>query len=682
MVLGLLTLLPAAGGGDPRVDVGDSNLTEYFRMETAKLAASALAEPPTDPAAWREEHRHQLFEMLGLSPLPEWTPLEAVVTGRVVADDFTVENLHFQSMAGLYVTANLYIPVGLQAPAPAILYVCGHGASIQDGVSYGNKVSYHHHGAWFARHGYVCLTIDTLQLGEIQGLHHGTHRLGQWWWNSRGYTPAGVEAWNGIRAVDYLVSRSEVDPKRIGMTGRSGGGAYTWFVAALDERIRVAAPVAGITDLENHVVDGVVEGHCDCMFFVNTYRWDYPLLAALVAPRPLLIANSDKDSIFPLEGVLRVHEKVRTVYRSLGAANHLGLLITEGPHRDSQDLRVPVFRWFNRFLQQDDALIERAAMRVFEPEQLKVFDHLPLDARNADIQETFVAGAPGPRIPDSANDWKGMRDGWLSSLRKLSFAAWPQNSPPVRVSLTATGKGAGLGWRTYEIESQPAVPLRLIVLRQQDADFPRQVMLHVLDDAQWAQWTPAMRALLSLNPDAAEAAIDDEDAMLLQRGAGREPGLLAWLAPRGVGPLAWTVPEAKQVQIRRRFQLLGQTVDGMRVWDIMRGIQAVQSIVGQGQLPVHLRASDDMAVNALMASLFEPGLHRLELIRLPASFRHGPDYLNVLRILELPEALAMATPAAGVRLIEPAPGVWDYSFMVGTRLDWPRDRIQFGIDLR
>ena len=108
-------------------------------------------------------------------------------------------------------------------------------------MSFGNKTGYQHHGEWFARNGYVCLIIDSLQLGEIPGLHHGTHHLGQWWWNARGYTPAGVEAWFGIRALDYLCSRPEVDAERIGLTGRSGGGSYSWTIAALDDRVKVAA---------------------------------------------------------------------------------------------------------------------------------------------------------------------------------------------------------------------------------------------------------------------------------------------------------------------------------------------------------------------------------------------------------------------------------------------------------
>src|SRR5205085_2181277 len=79
----------------------------------------------------------------------------------------------------------------------------------------GNKTAFQHHGAWFATHGYAALLIDTLQLGEIAAIHHGTYRENRWWWQARGYTPAAVECWNGIRALDYLQSRPEVDGERI-----------------------------------------------------------------------------------------------------------------------------------------------------------------------------------------------------------------------------------------------------------------------------------------------------------------------------------------------------------------------------------------------------------------------------------------------------------------------------------
>src|SRR6185437_3059608 len=201
---------------------GDRLRDTYFRAQVKHIADADLADIKTR-ADWekkRPEYRRQFLDMLGLWPLPPRTDLHATITGKVETDLFTVEKLHFQSSPGLYVTANLYVPKRAKLPAPAVLYVCGHANTVIDKVSYGSKVNYQHHPAWFAEHGYVCLILDTLELGEIPGDHHGTSRRGMWWWQALGYTPAGIECWNAMRALDYLETRKEVDAKRIGVTGR------------------------------------------------------------------------------------------------------------------------------------------------------------------------------------------------------------------------------------------------------------------------------------------------------------------------------------------------------------------------------------------------------------------------------------------------------------------------------
>jgi hypothetical protein len=154
----------------------------FLRRATMQLAGDDLAGIKTldDWQSRRPQLRQQLFEMLGLSPLPEKTDLKPTVTGTVDAGEFIVEKLHFQSRPGLYVTANFYRPKHVDKPLPTILYLCGHGTVKLDGVSYGAKASYLHHAAWFAREGYCCLILDTLQLSEIEGHHHGTNRFG-WW---------------------------------------------------------------------------------------------------------------------------------------------------------------------------------------------------------------------------------------------------------------------------------------------------------------------------------------------------------------------------------------------------------------------------------------------------------------------------------------------------------------------
>ncbi|HEU0010306.1 MAG TPA: CocE/NonD family hydrolase, partial [Verrucomicrobiae bacterium] len=665
----------------------------YFKAETARIEDRCLVEVRTldDWQRRCEEYRARLFEMLSLAPLPARGDLRAAVTGRVERDSCVVENVHFQSLPGLYVTANLYVPKNLARPAPTILYLSGHGPVISNGVSFGNKVAYQHHGAWFARHGYACLIVDSLQLGEILGLHHGTYREGLWWWNSRGYTPAGVEAWNCVRALDYLETRPEVDKTRFGVTGRSGGGAYSWWIAALDDRIKAAAPVAGITDLHNHVVDGTVEGHCDCMFTVNTWRWDYPQVAALVAPRPLLIVNTDADSIFPLDGVQRLHAMIRRIYALHRAADKLGLVIGPGPHKDTQDLQVPVLRWFNRHLRGDDPLIEAAAMNQFTSEQLKVFRELPTDAINTNIHETFVAAAPTAAVPKTKEDWERQRREWLAGLGEKCFGGWPEIPPPLAVEKRIEAERDDVRLQAWDFTSQENVRLRLYLATGRGFTPPGRVELGVLGPSDTAGGPVSYDGWLAGMAGGFPNELRDELAVTAARanGAGfdairqrlqNEPVGLAWLAPRGVGLDAWNSNPKKQVQIRRRFMLLGQTLDGMRVWDIRRGVQALRALPQFKESKLSLAGAGDLACDALYAALHEPGIEQLNLWALPESHRPGPDYLNVLRVLDVPQAVALAAEHSSVRLHGARREAWAYPRQAAAALGWPAERLRVESD--
>jgi dienelactone hydrolase len=659
-------------------------LARYFRAETERLATRCLSEIKTldDWNAARQTYREQLLEMLGLSPLPARTDLNASVTGKLEHKEFTVEKLHFQSMPGLYVTANLYLPKTSPQPAPAILYLCGHAVVVTNGISFGNKTAYQHHGIWFARNGYACLLIDTVQLGEIQGIHHGTHRENMWWWNARGYTPAGVEAWNAIRAIDYLQSRPEVDPARIGVTGRSGGGAYSWTTVALDDRVRAAAPVAGITDLQNHVVDGAVEGHCDCMFFVNTYGWDYPLLAALSAPRPLLICNSDKDWIFPLDGVVRLHSKVKKIYELHNATNKLGLLITEGPHKDTQDLQVPVFRWFNRHLKGEDPIIELAATKLFTPQQLRVFEQLPADERTSKIHESFVSTASAPESPQNAEEWAQQRDRWKRLLMEKVFRNWPPAPQTARaaVKVFEPAERSGMTLQIIELESQLHVPLRLYTLKESRREKSERLILEVLDSENWPAWLGAIRDTFGLELTneclTTPPGTNARPRLDQLRAQAAEGVVLAWLSPRGIGLSKPSNNVRTQTHIRRRYMLLGQTLDEMRVWDIMTALNAVADLPKMRGLPITLKAENQMAVNALYASLFARPAHQLELNSLPESHRTGPDYLNVLRILDIPQTVAIVAEKSAIQLMTRQPEAWAYPRLIQTQLDWPKERLR------
>jgi dienelactone hydrolase len=620
---------------------GDRLVGEYFRQQTARLTKRALSEIETleDWTQRRGEYRRQLLEMLGLDPLPERTPLQDVVTGTVDNGEVLVERLHFQSRPGLYVTANLYRPRQQSGPLPAILYVCGHGGEKQDGVSLGNKTHYQHHGGWFARNGYVCLIIDTIQLGEIEGLHHGTYREQMWWWNSRGYTPAGVEAWNCVRALDYLQSRPEVDPQRLGVTGRSGGGAYSWWIAAIDDRIQVAVPVAGITSLANHVVDGTVEGHCDCMFMVNTYGWDYPMVAALVAPRPLLISNTDKDRIFPLDGVIDLHAKVRRIYELHGAGDKLGLQITEGPHKDTQELHIHAFRWFNRFLRDDDSLIETTATPLFEKAQLRVFDALPADERVTTIHESFVPEASPDSLPASDDAVAELSGQWMSSLREHCFRGWPAEPDELRIEVVPPANAAAI--QAIDFTSQQPYRLRMYVLGDiTDKQLPLHVT--VLHQDEWESLAAGLAAAYPADFPGIEASGE----LLEQLQADAVSAVRVFVAPRGVGPTEWSRDEPKRTHIRRRFMQLGQTVATMQIYDVRRALQALDQLPElqvpelQGRVR-DLQADGEAAFWTIFAALFEDRIGTLTLTRLPLNNREAPDLLNVSRFIDMQHVVRM-----------------------------------------
>src|SRR5712672_1562732 len=169
--------------------------TNHLKQVVGGISARCLSEIKTleEWKKQRPELRRQLLEMLGLDPLPARTPLKAQITGRLERDAYRIEKIVFQSMPGLYVTGNFYLPKGSAGPQPTILYLCGHSPH-----PLGAKVEYQDRALWFASHGFACLVLDTLEFGEVAGIHHGTHNLNMWHWLSLGYTPAGTEVWSAI----------------------------------------------------------------------------------------------------------------------------------------------------------------------------------------------------------------------------------------------------------------------------------------------------------------------------------------------------------------------------------------------------------------------------------------------------------------------------------------------------
>jgi cephalosporin-C deacetylase-like acetyl esterase len=612
----------------PDTTAGDAMIDKYLAGLAKDLSGRFL-----DSAKTREEWQRKLprlhreyLDMLGLWPLPEKTPLHATVTGTLEHEGVVIEKLHYQSRPGLYVTGNLYRPKEPKGRLPAILYVCGHSGKGRDG----NKTAFQDHGLWFANNGYVCLIVDTLQLGEIPGVHHGTYGIRnenyaihkdpvevRWWWQALGYTPAGVECWNGIRGIDYLISRPDVDPERIGVTGISGGGAATFWIAAADERVKVAVPVSGMSDLESYVTNKVINGHCDCMFLVNTYQWDWTTIAALIAPRPLLFANSDNDTIFPMDGNRRVMAKLRRLYQMYDKPELVDDYISKGGHEDRADLRVAAFGWMNRHLKNETAPVRYEPYKQLPGKELRVFAEekdIPRDAINGKVDETFVKRAE-VKLPEPGKfaEWK---QGMIDRLKQECFVRWFPEAIAAAESVAVERSS-----RDYITEK-------------------------------------GIRVQFALMPKGTGASSPFDRRFLLISGPGDEESDSSWikkklsgdelptreLLPRGVFE-RWT-QKSPPNYVERSHALLGLTADTGRLHDVI----AVTRSLGK-QDDNRLVARGQAGIIAAYAALFEPSIKEVIIVNPPTSHRDGPIFLNVLRVLDIPEALGMLAPNVKLTLI-------------------------------
>jgi dienelactone hydrolase len=620
VALFLLALLGASLSAQERKP-GDAMIEKYLAAETDRLSQKFLdgAKTLDDWQQKRPRLHREYLDMLGLWPLPDKTPLHATVTGSLEKYGVIVEKLHYQSKPGLYVTANLYRPKTVTTKLPAIVYVCGHSGRGRDG----NKTAFQDHGFWFANNGYVCLVLDTLQLGEIAGIHHGTYGIRhgkepaetRFWWHSAGYTPAGVECWNGVRGIDYLLTRPEVDAQRIGVTGISGGGAATFWIAAADERVKVAVPVSGMSDLESYVKNKVINGHCDCMFLYNTYQWEWTTIAALVAPRPMLFANSDDDKIFPMDANRRIITKLRQLYTVYRKADLVDEYVSKGGHAYRPDLRVAVFKFLNKHLKGDTTtpVEDCEQYKEIPGKELRVFPEdsdIPKDALNAKIDESFV-----PRrkveLPEEGK-----------------FAEWKEKL------LTE------LDHRSLHIKRETIEPAE---------SFSKIRPFNYLTLFPGAQSSLGKHDTGNPNASFGTLVVTTQDAKrgLQQKMVEGGWGIGAYVVlPRGempkIGNRDWTTNSPPNF-VLRSHALLGQTVDRGKVLDI---IGAIRTLKKHHDQPVtwRLAGSSSGAILVTYAALFELSVKEVIIIDPPKSHQDGPHFLGILRVLDIPDALGLLAP--------------------------------------
>ena len=613
-------------GPPDRDKPGDEMIQEYMARLTQEVHGR-FKQDVASPDYWtdsRRRYKEEYFYMLGLGSMPEKTPLKPTVTGTMTGDGFVVDMLHYQSRPGLYVTANLYRPTKIPKGdrLPAVLYVCGHSNRGRNG----NKTAYQSHGMWFARHGYICLVLDSLQLGEIAAIHHGTYRERRWWWHSRGYTSAGVECLNGIRGIDYLTKRPDVDPQRIAVTGISGGGAATFWIAAADDRVKVAVPVSGMADLMSYIPNRVINGHCDCMFLYNTFQWPWTRIAALVAPRPLLFVNSDKDAIFPMDANERVINRLERIYSLYGAGDFVGSVVSIGGHAYRKDIRQAAYRFINMHLKNDPGVVTdsevdlvtgsgRDVQHPIKLEKLRVFPQdsdIPADELNTTIDRHFV---PVAKVqPPHKGEYPAWKKAILAELRRVAFRGFPEQIPAATL-LERVGPGEIL------LASEPGIK---ISLRSVSAQKSKEKIARIL--------------LIVQNPS------ETEDASGLIKKLSRPGDLVFTVAARGVGKTQWTQKNPPNF-VERSHALLGRTVDAGRVRDIAAAACYLRNEHGK-DIPICVSGEGIGGVLAAYAALWESDITEVIVNKPPLSHMNddAPQFLNVLRVCDIGDVLGMIAP--------------------------------------
>ncbi|MDP7253368.1 MAG: acetylxylan esterase [Planctomycetota bacterium] len=587
------------------------NMWEYLCELGRRMSSQALADI-NSLEKWktvREERKHEFFGMLGLADLPARGELSPQVSGTTQGEGYSIRRLSIQSLPGVHVNCNLYIPDGLEGPGPAVLYVCGHGMI--------GTQHYQAQGDLWARRGYVLLALDTLEQGDSRGDHHGIYYETEMDWINRGYTSSGGELWNSLRALDYLCSLVEVDEERIGVTGISGGGALSWWVGAADERVKAIAPVCGTSTMTSHIAERTVNGHCDCMLYLNLHQREMSEIGALCAPRPLLVGCAREDSLFHPDAYRLVVEQTRKIYSFYGKGELCTLCEYPGPHSYSKKVHDAIQRLFDQHVAGDERPILDIEEPKFAEKELTVAGGAPPPNDRIELLPTLLSTRGRTPHKDSIEEWEVARKEKVEELRQQVFRHFPCSPEPLDLSVVGNWEfGGGVRVWIRDFTTEDGIRLRMrLYLPPED---PESILLGVM------------------NPDQNEVQFQ-RVVMAIASGKGA-----ATIEPRGTGPTSWH--SSFDWQFTRAALLVGRTTASMQVWDVLRAAKAIGTAEDFGTKNIYTYGSGDAGVVALYAAVLDEDIAGALADDPPASHAKGPHLMNVLRVVDLPEAAGLIAP--------------------------------------
>jgi cephalosporin-C deacetylase-like acetyl esterase len=620
------------------------------QIEAAGAARRAEIRTKQAAEAYVREVREKIARCFG--PWPERTPLSPRVTGIVERDGYRIEKVIFESRPAFPVTANLYVPVGRPYPLPGVVALCGHSANGKAHETYQSFVQ------GLARQGYVTLIFDPFGQGErsqygasagnvrdsvLEHLRAGNqqHLVGEF--------SGAWHVWDGMRALDYLLSRPEVDRRHVGVTGNSGGGTLTTWLWALEPRWTMGAPSCFVTTLRRNLENELSVDAEQCPPGVLALGLDHADFIAAHAPKPVLLLGQEKD-YFDARGLEEAYARLRPLYRLLGAEQNIQLFVGPDVHGYHRANREAMYRWFNRQTSVSDAR-EEPRLALEKDETLWCTPAGTVAGPAARTVPAFTrAASVALRGTRRALAGAGLIEAVTGTLKLPARAGVPD----YRILRPAAARGyPARTAATYAVESEPNV----------------LVFVYRLSDVTLLSRPPrgVKRALLYISHASADAELRDEP--LLRELIAAEPESAVYACDvRGVGESRPNTGDQQDLLHHYGSDYLyashGVMSDypyaGQRTHDVL---QVLEWLAGAGHEEVHLVGKGFGAIPATFAAVLSPRVTQVTLKHALTSYgdvAESEDYRwplsallpGVLRRFDLPDCYR-ALESKRLRQIEP-----------------------------
>lgn len=567
-------------------------LVEQVRTaETQANERRGALKTKADAEAYVRSARERIRQSFG--PEPERTPLNPKIMGVLERDTYRVEKILFESRPGMLVSANLYVPKGRAFPLPAVVASCGHSANGKAGDTYQSFAQS------LARQGYVVLIYDPIGQGErlqfvdeqfkprrgvavAEHLYAGNPQFlvgeffGMW------------RAWDGIRALDYLLTREEVDPKHVGITGNSGGGTMTTWLCGLESRWTMAAPGCFVTTFRRNAENELPADTEQCPPRAIALGLDHADFLAAMAPKPVIILAKERD-FFDVRGSIEAYERLKSLYTLLGVPDNVALHIGPTEHGYTQENREAMYRFFNRVTNVDGPTSE-PRLTIENDADLWCCPHGQVAELNSRTVLSFTQAASR-----TAKTKRGSVDG--GTLAKaltevLRLPEIPKVAPDYRILRVLKPRQYPLASATtYAVETEPKI--HAVVTRLTDKphysrppEEPRRAVLYVSHQSADVELRtePLIKELLEQG--AAFYACD-------VRGIGDS-------RPDTCGSDTFHSPYGSDFFYAAHAIMLDRPYVGQRTLDVLRVIDWLASV---GHREVHLAAKGWGTLPALFAAV-------------------------------------------------------------------------------